>query len=255
MCIRDVGMIDPHGQFVFGFNIFSSAANPLHEGQVLDEFEGIQPALDIASEVQAILDYFKPGTIIASKGVNINQISEEPLKVSMWSTACEGALLVLPHGGFHEDLASTSQLTKYVNRHALNWYQYMCQHSRSSVATVLNGSVFLISGCDRAKSWVTCFRKCFMRDSDVTFHRHQKILLKQHPAADIILVEDSVWHHLDTDGHSTLPEILKLVIAAIMTFQLVTTDNLVSLIPKTSPAPPSQKFGLIKDLLAKYIDW
>ncbi|KAF8902779.1 hypothetical protein CPB84DRAFT_1644851, partial [Gymnopilus junonius] len=155
MCIGDVGMIDPHGQFIFGFNIFTPATDPLHQGRVPNEFEEIQPALDRSSEIQVIPDYFKPGTVIASKGVNIVRLSEEPLKVSMQSTAREGALLFFPEGGSREDLISTSRLTDYVKKHALNWYQYMCQHGRMSASTIPNGSLFLVTGCDKAKSWST----------------------------------------------------------------------------------------------------
>ncbi|KAF8902750.1 hypothetical protein CPB84DRAFT_1846121 [Gymnopilus junonius] len=108
MCIRDIGMIDPHGQFIFRFNIFTPAIDPLHQGCIPNEFEEIQPMLDRSSEIQAIPDYFKPGTVIASKGVNIIRLSEEPLKVSMQSTAHEGVLLFFPEGGSREDLISTS---------------------------------------------------------------------------------------------------------------------------------------------------
>lgn len=74
-------------------------------------------------------------------------------KLSMSSRAREGAILVLPHGGSREDLLSTSRLNDYIKKHALDWYQYTCQHARSSARTIPNGSLYLITGCDKAKSW------------------------------------------------------------------------------------------------------
>lgn len=78
MTIGDVGIVDPNGQFIFGFNIFTSASDPLHQGHVPEDFEAL-PTLDRETEVKVTPDYFKPGTIITSKGVNITRVSEEPL--------------------------------------------------------------------------------------------------------------------------------------------------------------------------------
>ncbi|KAF8902780.1 hypothetical protein CPB84DRAFT_1846145 [Gymnopilus junonius] len=359
MSIGDIGIIDPNGEFIFGFNVFASAADPLHQGQVPDDFVEIQPGLDRANEVQVIPNYFKPGSIVASKGVNVDEISEEPLKISMWSTAREGALLVLPHGGSREDLKSTSRFTEYVSKHALEWYRYMCLHSRTSATTVPNGSLYLITGCDRAKAWsslafpsnwknagkrievtyegeefpcwapsrwsreksiglvegkgrhfcifargirisisnrlwirhlpynppeeasyynilstpivgfrskIARIRDRLLRNSGVLLSRHQKfpfhpsilisqILLEQHPTADIVLVEDSVWCNLAKDGYATLPEVLDWVVTAVMSCELVTVDRLVSLKPKTAAAATPSKANFVKDLLAKYADW
>lgn len=71
----------------------------------------------------------------------------------MWLTVREGAILVLPPGGSREDLISTSRLTDYINKHALDWYQHLCQHSKSGAKMIPNGSSYLITGCDKAKSW------------------------------------------------------------------------------------------------------
>lgn len=74
-------------------------------------------------------------------------------KVSLWSTAREGAVLVLPHGGSREDLLSAPHLTDYINKHAVDWYNYMSHNSNTSAATVPNGSLYLITGCEKAMSW------------------------------------------------------------------------------------------------------
>ncbi|PPQ64801.1 hypothetical protein CVT26_002633 [Gymnopilus dilepis] len=151
--IGDVGTIDPSGQFIFGFNIFTPATDPRHQGRLPDEFEEIQPVLDKASEIQLAPDFFKPGTIVSSKGVNVNQVSEAPLKASFWSSAREGAVLVLPHGGSREDLKSTSRLSDYIEKYALEWYRYLSKHSDGSASMIPNGSVFLVTGCDKAQSF------------------------------------------------------------------------------------------------------
>lgn len=79
LSIGDVGMLDPQGQFVFVFNIFTPAAEAIHPGNVPEDFETLQPPLDTAAEVKTLPDYFKPGSIIASEGVNVNKISKDPL--------------------------------------------------------------------------------------------------------------------------------------------------------------------------------
>ncbi|KAF8902748.1 hypothetical protein CPB84DRAFT_1746486 [Gymnopilus junonius] len=143
--------------------------------------------LNRASEVKVIPDYFKLGSIVTNRGVNVDRISEEPFSF---------------------------------NAYAAN---FLCgpQH----VKFPLHPSILIL-----------------------------QILLKQHPTANIVLVEDSVWHELVKDGYATLPEFLDLVITVLMSCDLVKIEELVSLRAQKLETPPS-KAGLIKDLFAKYIDW
>ena len=77
--IGDVGIIDPNGQFIFGFNIFTSAEDSLHKNRVPDDFKEMDPPLDRASEVQHFPDHFSPGSIISSQGVKVTKLSADPL--------------------------------------------------------------------------------------------------------------------------------------------------------------------------------
>jgi len=67
--------------------------------------------------------------------------------------AREGALLVLPDGASREDLVSTARLTKYIGKHALNWYRYMYSNALTGASMVPNGTLYLITGCDKAQSY------------------------------------------------------------------------------------------------------
>lgn len=76
--IGDVGFICPRGSFRFFFNIFLPADDPIHADRIPAEFKPIEPPLD-ESEINCIPDYFKPGTIIASEGIQVVKHSTEPL--------------------------------------------------------------------------------------------------------------------------------------------------------------------------------
>lgn len=66
--------------------------------------------------------------------------------------AREGGILVLPHGASREDLISTVRLREYIQQHALNWYISMNKHPRTEI-NFPNGSLYVVTGCDKAHSW------------------------------------------------------------------------------------------------------
>ncbi|KDR69292.1 hypothetical protein GALMADRAFT_160575 [Galerina marginata CBS 339.88] len=151
--IGDVGMVDPGGDFVYGFNIFAAPTDPVQPNKLPEEFEEVNPPLDRDTEIQFVPEYFARGTVITSKGVHIRRISEDPLEISFSTTAREGALVVLPEGGSREDLKSTSRLTEHINKNAVKWYNHIFNHGLSEAITFPNASLYLITGCDKAKSW------------------------------------------------------------------------------------------------------
>jgi len=69
--------------------------------------------------------------------------------------AREGAILVLPDGASREDLVSTSNLTKYIEKHALDWHNFMFKQAPTSASMIPNGSLYLVTGCDKSRSWST----------------------------------------------------------------------------------------------------
>ncbi|PPQ64815.1 hypothetical protein CVT26_002647 [Gymnopilus dilepis] len=147
--IGDVGIIDEGGSFKFYFNIFLPSGHPIHKRIVPREFRPIEPALQ-PDEVVRDLNYFEPGKIIASKGVVITRHSETPLKLHFTSTEPDGGIIVLPNGASREDLVSTDRFREYARQNAPHWYQYINHYGRTLHA---NGSLFLVTGCDKANDW------------------------------------------------------------------------------------------------------
>lgn len=57
--------------------------------------------------------------------------------------------MILPEGASREDLVDTSILHSYVKQHVTEWYRYIRMESGYEVA---NGTLYLITGCDRPTS-------------------------------------------------------------------------------------------------------
>ncbi|KAF9532754.1 hypothetical protein CPB83DRAFT_880427 [Crepidotus variabilis] len=148
--IGDVGILDPGGDFVFAFNIFADPDDPLHADDIPPEFEQqLQPE---PSEVKQIKNHFPPGTVIASKGVKVTRLQDSPLQFTLSTKAREAGVLVLPQGASREDWNAGPELLQYLERHAVDWYQHICHNIKASVTTVPNGSIYLITGLDKAQS-------------------------------------------------------------------------------------------------------
>lgn len=76
--IEDVGFLEAEGSFAFAFNIFTTSDDTIH-CHLPQGFKELDPPLDRESEVELKSDYFKPGTIITSEGVERVIVSEDPL--------------------------------------------------------------------------------------------------------------------------------------------------------------------------------
>ncbi len=67
----------------------------------------------------------------------------------------EGGILVLPDGASREDFTPHPSLLKYVEANAANWYRYINKNLRGEAQASPNGSLYLITGCDKTRS-VSC---------------------------------------------------------------------------------------------------
>ncbi|KAF9543634.1 hypothetical protein CPC08DRAFT_424017 [Agrocybe pediades] len=133
--VGDIGLVDPHdGLFVYLFNIFASRDDPLNELGVPEDFGPL--VLDREKDVVVQPDYFPPGTVISSTGVEVTRVSEDPFEFKFVTTAREGALLVLPDDASREDLRSSAHLSKYIEKYALSWH-YFTLHSSTYVLRTL----------------------------------------------------------------------------------------------------------------------
>jgi hypothetical protein len=69
---------------------------------------------------------------------------------SFQCSASEGAILTLPDGASRKDLRQIARFREYAVQNAESWYNYV-NGPRGREAE--NGSVYLITGCDKSKSW------------------------------------------------------------------------------------------------------
>ncbi|CAA7271134.1 unnamed protein product [Cyclocybe aegerita] len=146
--IGDVGIVSSNGNFAYGFNIFHSSEDPINLGCTPPNFVPLE--LPEPSQLKRDEAYFPPITVLSSRTVEVKRVKESPLHISFSTMAKEGAALVLPHGGFREDLVSTEHLQKYLVEHSLDWYQHLVH---VSAALVHNASLYLVTGCDKTESW------------------------------------------------------------------------------------------------------
>ena len=75
--IGDVGILNDDSEFVFAFNIFLPADHPYNKNKTPDSFHPLDPLEE--TEICTSVDYFSRGTVIASKGVKVERLSEDPL--------------------------------------------------------------------------------------------------------------------------------------------------------------------------------
>lgn len=76
--IGDVGLIDRDGDFVFVFNIFAPPSDTIHH-RLPRGFQEMTPRPDTEIDIEFMPDYFGPGTVLASEGVEGEVVSKEPL--------------------------------------------------------------------------------------------------------------------------------------------------------------------------------
>ena len=52
--------------------------------------------------------------------------------------------------------AVRSRLPEYIHHNVLEWYHLICDHAPTEASYVPNGSLYLVTGCDKAKSYALC---------------------------------------------------------------------------------------------------
>ncbi|KAH9481558.1 hypothetical protein JR316_0006085 [Psilocybe cubensis] len=167
--VGDVGYMNQCGNFVFVFNLFLPSNDPLNQLFPKELPEGYFP-LDppTNNEILRIPDYFAPGSVIASNGVDVTRVSESPLHLKFRSSEPEAAVLILPDGASREDL-EISRLQEYLKSHAESWIQYF--NEGKLPYCIPNGDIYIITGCDKAPSFSTAIfpRRGFLGSRRTSF--------------------------------------------------------------------------------------
>ncbi|KAH9484551.1 hypothetical protein JR316_0004033 [Psilocybe cubensis] len=149
LMIGDVGYLSDEGDFQYHFNIFLPPSSEVHFNAPAN-LEPLFPALQ-SKEIKTETNYFAPGTVIASTGVEVTRV-QDALNAIIKGREC--GILVLPNGAYREDVISTTRIRDYAQKHALDWYRFL-NGTRGHVICP-NGSLCLVTGYDKATSWATC---------------------------------------------------------------------------------------------------
>ncbi|KAJ7701659.1 hypothetical protein B0H16DRAFT_461756 [Mycena metata] len=152
IAIGDVGRVTPEGGFDFFFNIYRSASDPINANHVPQDFVPLSPY-----DPFDLTHYdFDCGEYVSTPSVyDINGGFSEPTPGEEFVFKCrgpDGAVLALPHGAHLEKLENLERMRQYAGKHAESWYRYVNEPGGRGRGLV-NGSLCLITGCEKSKSW------------------------------------------------------------------------------------------------------
>lgn len=127
------------------FNIFLPADHPYNENHTPDSSFPLDP-LD-ESEICTTVNYFPPGSVIASKGIKVTRLSDDPVRMTFRSSERRGGFMVLPEGATRQEISrAATRVFNHVRHNAVQWARYFAQrHGR----TTANGSTYFITGVDK----------------------------------------------------------------------------------------------------------
>ncbi|KAE9398888.1 hypothetical protein BT96DRAFT_821260, partial [Gymnopus androsaceus JB14] len=158
--IGDVGILNEFGGFEYLFDACHPAAHPLNVGRVPENFKLLE--ID-HSHTEESPQEFGLGSHVASKYSRIRKarISGQPqipgvpdevgAGLSFISPNTEGAVLVLPEGGKRSDHQQYLKFYQYAEECARSWYDYV--NGPKLARGVHNGSIYLVTGYDKARAW------------------------------------------------------------------------------------------------------
>src|ERR1700722_386291 len=81
------------------------------------------------------------------------------------ASSSEGAVLALPEGADGSDILSLELFESYARKNAESWYKYAKKRGRK----IPPQGLFLVTGCDKVKSWGTAAYQQISRDFSIRF--------------------------------------------------------------------------------------
>ncbi|KIK52188.1 hypothetical protein GYMLUDRAFT_50052 [Collybiopsis luxurians FD-317 M1] len=157
--IGDVGIVTEFGEFDYLFNVCLPPDDPVNAGRVPENFKHIE-GIDICDVSWSTQEY-GPGAYVASKASPFNRARLEGLRIpgvpeeigtgiSWRSSITRGALLILPEGGKSENYPHLSKFYQLAAECAHSWYDFV---NGPLARGVRNNSIYLVTGCDKARAW------------------------------------------------------------------------------------------------------
>ncbi|KAJ7600053.1 hypothetical protein C8J56DRAFT_4766 [Mycena floridula] len=174
VCIGDVGVLTKEGCFDYLFNIHASADDPVNGYGVPENFVPLPESRRGLCELKR---YHTKGILLSSAGTVGRKIrldvgtampfAEGSLGWEISSSRSEGAVLALRDGADRYDHRNLDQLREYAEKNAVAWYKHAQQEFGSSI---LNGSLYLVSGCDKSRSCqLAAFEQPHRQKAEISF--------------------------------------------------------------------------------------
>lgn len=82
------------------------------------------------------------------------------------SSSQKAAFLALPAGASRQDIRNKSKFRKYAEKHAHSWYQFA---NGPLGREAVNGSLCLVTGCDKSKTWAAGAYSSASESNDFSF--------------------------------------------------------------------------------------
>ncbi|KAK0217493.1 hypothetical protein EDD85DRAFT_781661, partial [Armillaria nabsnona] len=140
------GYLDAGGGFIYLFNVYKDAEDPVNLKRVTPGFVPLKSAPDVREE----LDFHEKNLVFAMSGV-------EQRSAGVFSST-RGVVLILPDGADRYDSENPGLLGEHAAANAHSWYEYL----NGKGMDICNGTLYLVTGCDKSRSWAT---QCYVRTS------------------------------------------------------------------------------------------
>ncbi|KAF8959470.1 hypothetical protein BDZ97DRAFT_1705049 [Flammula alnicola] len=147
--IGDVGIITKNGAFDFLFNVCLPHDDEINRNRVPADFSPLNPPLLPENDIQ-IYEDLGEGAYLSSESIKKDISDVGPSGITFESSACEGAILTIPHGAYTEDLANRAAFKRYLSDNVSSWYKYA---NGVRGREVNNGDLRLVTGVDKSRAW------------------------------------------------------------------------------------------------------
>ncbi|KIK55435.1 hypothetical protein GYMLUDRAFT_62553 [Collybiopsis luxurians FD-317 M1] len=161
--IGDVGIVTAGGSFDFLFNVFKSPLHPINQCLSGGLPNGFVPLPWDSRSLQVNSHQHRLGVPISSRGTQLIELDmavSAPVPgtpvaigggIELRFSESRGAVLMLPNGASRVDYSNLKILREYAALNAENWYRFV--NGRNIGREAENGSLYLITGCDKTSPW------------------------------------------------------------------------------------------------------
>lgn len=144
--IGDLGYLADNGGFNYLFNVFKDAEDPVNLNWHSVP-HGFVP-LKVDPTIREELEFHDKNSVATMSGVERRSAG---IFFKSTSSITRGAVLTLPDGAERYDCEHPGILGEYAAANAHSWYKYY--NGEDQGMGIRNGTLYLVTGCDKARSW------------------------------------------------------------------------------------------------------